>query len=321
VNTNFKEYDIVLFFAAPYLSGSAYDAYEYYQLLKTKYDCALLLCTDIPKEDIIKTFTERYTVAPDENVLFYPYWNGHKVIKVKSNVLISTSTYSLAQLIIRPMLIPIKKVIMFHETVFNDHTIKMAFSSGVCKDKILMLRDDRCFDILEPYTHRTYKKRLNFDIFRPLDKRPVDNCCLINMATKHKEYPLNVVRDAMDSFGYDNYLIYTQVSNYDKFKRLIYNPSYPVALKRPRVDVVVAPIEDYLYKFDKFIYFQSTRGQDPSPRIIPECEYYEKKICFWNYDSSIEDGAKYRWIDCRDNFDDLYLKEGDEIFNIIEDWR
>jgi len=300
-----KKYDICVFFAADYMSGSAYDAFEYYQLIK-KYghdSVCLVLLLDIPKLDVIATFKNRYVWdQADPNIFIFSYTDPG-IIKIKSKVTLITSIFSLAQLINRPILMPTGKIFVFHETTFDSEIFKVF--DGKWIDKITMLRDDRCFGIFEPYKHITYKKKLYFDIFKPI-KYPVRNCCLINMATHHKCLSADKLKEVMAEFDLE-YLIYTQENNYFKYIDLISD----------NVEVQMAPIKNYLDQFNTFMYFQSIRGQDPSPRILPECVYYGKQIIFYDWDKTIKDGAHYRRHDCLHDWNSIVLSKNDQIFDII----
>ncbi len=53
-------YDILVFYSGDYLSGSFYDAFEYYCLLATNgVNVGLLVITDIDKEKILKSLSSR----------------------------------------------------------------------------------------------------------------------------------------------------------------------------------------------------------------------------------------------------------------------
>ena len=69
------------------------------------------------------------------------------------------------------------------------------------------------------------------------------------------------------------------------------------------------------------LYLPSVRGFDPSPRLIPECLYFEKNIIYHNFKSikKFKDGAYYRWLDCLNGLDKVWLREDDKIFKIIEE--
>lgn len=290
------------------MSGSAYDALEYYKFLKNMgYDVCCLLLLDIDKEKVIENFESRYFLNDNENLYILPF-QSTIMPKIKCNLLISTSTFSMSQVILKPILIRYNKAFMFHETTYDTKYVVDAFD-GRYNEKIVMIRDDRCFGILPLYDHISYKKKLYFDIFKPIDRDKVRNVCLINMATLHKLQSQEVIYNAIEHFQQNEYIIYTQKKTYDRYKDM--NNSY--------ISVVVAPIKDYLYQFDSFIYFQSNRGQDPSPRIIPETMFYGKELYFYNYDKSVKDGAYYRIKDCMNDFDSIVLKENDEILDMINE--
>jgi len=309
-----KEYDICVFYAAPYMSGSAYDAFEYYKFLKNKgYKVCAVISTDLPNYKMVDAILDRYKIDIvdldyDGDLHLISQFHDLKLIRIKCKLLISTSTYSMSQIILKPIIIQYDRALMFHETTFDSDYVTKAFN-GRLKDKIEMIRDDRCFGVLEPYNHITYKKKLYFNLFKNIDKDKVDNACMINMATRHKLQSVDAIYKAIKKFEYKKYIIYTQFTTYHFYRDMASS----------NIDVIIAPINNYLYSFNSFIYFQSNRRQDPSPRIIPECVFYDKKLEFYEYNKNIKDGAYYRYKDTIEDFDSIVLKDDDEILDIIND--
>ena len=105
------------------------------------------------------------------------------------------------------------------------------------------------------------------------------------------------------------YLIYTKSNLYSEYK----------ILESDKVKVDVAPIENFMNKWDKALYLPSTRGQDPSPRVIAECEYYNKKLIYKDL-GKLHDGAYYRMIDIMNGMNNITLTENDEIFDIVDEY-
>ena len=306
-----RGYDVLVFYSGEYLSGSAYDAYEYFAFLRDNdIDAGLLLLVDVPEEDVKLSFYDRYFICPEQiDHIFIEKRNSNKVYSYLSKVILTTSIFSCAELIEQKYLLPIQKIIAMQETDSAPSIIKIF--DGRMKDRILILHDDRSIGRLGDYRHKVYRKKLYFDIFLPYEDH-ADNCTLINMATKHKTLPPEDVKKIMDFYNFEKYLIYTQANNFEEYRVL---QSEPGAIRM--VNVVQAPIKNYLTSFDKFIYIQSKRN-DPSPRILPECIEYGKEVFFYQFDENLKDGAYWRWQDCQNDFDSLDLNKEDEILEIVK---
>jgi hypothetical protein len=78
------------------------------------------------------------------------------------------------------------------------------------------------------------------------------------------------------------------------------------------------PVENLMNRFGTYIYTPIKRKKDCSPRFIAECKFYKKNVIFHNIDYLEEDlGLKWRIHDIENNFESLFLKENDEIINLI----
>ena len=222
---------------------------------------------------------------------------------------------SAAQMFYFDILIPKKKIVTIWELP-PGHKFIRAFDEK--RDNILMLYDDRVFDTYKDYPHKKYRRSLYFNIMKPLTK-PSRKSCMFNMVTDHKCYPAEDLVGFMNEYKFDHYTITTKDKWYDRY----------VCLESDKVDVLKTPIDDYMYKFDTLLYLPSVRGMwadhgdkdmDPSPRLLPECKWFEKKVIYHDF-GKLKDGGYWRWIDCAEDFDSLIMKLDDPIFDIIENWR
>ena len=316
-------YDICIYFDANYLcSGSFYDSFEYYYLFKQKgYNICFIVMSDVTPDVVYFAITDKYDVDIEplkKDIYVYnkkEYARSINIIRTSSNILFIPSMSSAAQMFYFDILIPKRKIVTIWELPQTHKFIK-AFETK--RDNILMLYDDRVFETYRDYPHKKYRRSLYFDIMKPLIN-PSRKSCMFNMVTDHKCYPAEDVADFMDKYKFDHYTITTKDKWYEKYK----------VLESDKVDVLTTPIEDYMYKFDTLLYLPSVRGMwagygdkdmDPSPRLLPECKWFEKKVIYHDF-GKLKDGGYWRWIDCMDDFDSLILTLDDEIFDIIEDWR
>jgi hypothetical protein len=310
MSTNFGSYDIGVFFAADYLcGGSFYDSFEYFHMFKEKgYKTCLILMINEDEDTTWKAINDKYAVDLEslkQDIYFFnreDYRMGlKKIINIRLKVLFSPSMSAIAQMIMYGTLIPYEKIIGSQELPYEHEFIQAAFTGQRYVYKMLMLRDDRYFDIFPRYENRTYRQTIHFDIFKPLvwtPTFPVDDYCLINMCTDHKCYPVDELVKIMDEEFPERYLIYTKDKWYDTYK----------GLESDKVKVVLSPVDNFMNRFDKVLYLPSLRGADPSPRLLPECMYFSKKVIFRDW-GKVKDGGYWRWHDCLHDFDSLIYEE------------
>ena len=81
----------------------------------------------------------------------------------------------------------------------------------------------------------------------------------------------------------------------------------------------IPPVKNLFEKFSTYVYTPVKRKWDCSPRFIAECKYFNKEVIFHNIDYWKEDkGLYWRQWDIENNFDSLFLKEDDEIIQILK---
>lgn len=320
-----RKCDVCIYFDANYLcSGSFYDSFEYFYLFKQKgYDVCFVVMAPVTPDVVYFAISDKYDVDVEslKNDMYIFDKNEYmrsirKIVKIFSNIIFAPSMSSAAQMFYYDIFIPKKKVVTIWELP-PEHKFIKAFEKK--QDNILMLYDDRVFNTYKDYPHKKYRRSLYFDIMKPLMKKNVRNSCMLNMVTDHKCYPVDDLRDFMIEYKFDHYTITTKDRWYDKY----------VVLESNNVDVLKTPIEDYMYKFDTLLYLPSVRGMwadygdkdmDPSPRLLPECIWFDKKVIYHNH-GSLKDGGYWRWEDCLNDFDSLVMTKDDDIFNIIEGFR
>jgi hypothetical protein len=65
--------------------------------------------------------------------------------------------------------------------------------------------------------------------------------------------------------------------------------------------------------FDTFVYYHADKWFDPRPRLMHECEFYNKRIYYINEPRCI-DGSYYRYLDLKNNhLNNRFLTKDDEI--------
>lgn len=274
---------------------------------KLGYNVCFVSLNDLPESILKDAIRDKYYVEEWDDMYFFSF-KGYfkKLLPISCNVLFTTSIYSAANIIVKPILMGYKKMILIHETVYDDPLIIEAFGKSRYLNKILMLGDMRTFDVLGNYEHLDYRRKLYFDIWKPL-VGDVDKRIMLNMSTEQKCYDVGYIKDLM-RFYQGEYLIYTRQKFYDKYR---------VLDDGCKVKVEVSPIPNFMNRWDTALYLNSKRGQDPSPRVIAECKWYGKNL-FWHRQGELQDGAYYRNIDVLNGLDNLKLTGSDPIFEIVE---
>ena len=75
-------------------------------------------------------------------------------------------------------------------------------------------------------------------------------------------------------------------------------------------------MQDFMEKFDTYIYTPVERQFDCSPRLVTECSFYNKNVLInVNY---VDIGLKTRYEDCK-HIECLDLNENDKILEVIYD--
>jgi hypothetical protein len=93
----------------------------------------------------------------------------------------------------------------------------------------------------------------------------------------------------------------------------------PNQLKLTKKDLPYLGLFD---EIDSYLYTVVPRHFDCSSRLIPECKYYNKKVIF---DDEVkkyffeDKGLFFRYLDTKVDFESLFLKEDDEIINILKE--
>lgn len=140
-----------------------------------------------------------------------------------------------------------------------------------------------------------YIKKIYFKRYKDIIKS--DNKILVYINSNLRKIPENILKEK------EKYLIITGDSQIDK--------SY-----------LKAPVPKLFEKFNTFLYTETTKQFDCSPRLIAECQFYNKKVIF-NFNTldyfKKDAGLRWRWYDIKNNFKSLELNENDDIIKLMRD--
>ncbi len=158
----------------------------------------------------------------------------------------------------------------------------------IVRDDWTVLQDYDLYDDLPNSVH--YKKKIFFDLYKDIEEAPKNTAMLYLTSNCRAINPLDI--DEMVS-DYEDYIVLTNTP--DK-----YNNSISV------------PVNNMWSLFDTYIYTNTAKQFDCSPRFIMECLFYDKRVIY-NIDY-IDKGIQVR---LRDGIDKISLKEDDEISSRI----
>lgn len=262
--------------------GHTFELLEYFMILNKHFNVGIFLCEY--DSNIIEQCLNKYNLTYDEiqHILSRIVFNkGSTPTLIRStNILVVDGGSNLLD-----------------NVTFLVNNL-LAFSCQQPYDKRFMyLQDERLYDSND-ITSIDYKKKIYFDKFKPIDKS-YNNTLLYgtsNCRPISTSYLKNLDTDK-------NYILVTN-SYYD-------TPS--------NVEIYRPPVNNLFELFDTYIYTSVPRVWDCSPRFLAECKYYNKKIIFdTQYDIKQDLGLYYRVYDIKNDFDSLYLKQDDQIIQILK---
>ena len=176
-----------------------------------------------------------------------------------------------------------------------------------------VLGDERVFDYGDTCNFVPYRKKILFDKFKQEDKSYGEYDYMLNLSLVERRFSKEWVIELLEHFGYGNvnFVAYTGHKNkeyYSYFKDMNF------------IDLVIPPVNDFMGLFKNFIYIPYRDGTDATPRLIPECVYYDKGVEFYNKGFEyIKSGGYWRYKDTmHDDWTKLWLKEDDEIMGYID---
>lgn len=175
-------------------------------------------------------------------------------------------------------------------TLLTQKTILFRCSDDdIVRDDILVLQDDDVYDPLPNSQH--YKKKILFDHYRDQPKCN-SNTAMFYLTSVCRNYD---VRSIMDKYNYE----YIALSD----------------INIEGIKTHIVPVSNMWELFNTFIYTQTSKKFDCSPRFIAECKYYNKEVI---YEHGYEDvGLNVRIADINKGLEYVSLQAGDAITSWI----
>ena len=235
--------------------GLFYYSYEYTQYLNLCGIKTLMIVITHPRftsEDYINSINQKYISF--ENVIFDDFEDSMCSLIMGRSMLtlpfIDRKSYTQDQLMILHLLFKNKIISVYSE----NHKIRYYQALKYFKPEEVV---DLCdYDIYPKGIGEHFEKKIFFDIHKPIIK----------------------------DYQFEHLLIGTNKSYYDAAKKLVNKyKSHGIIIydnyeHDSNLNNVVAPVENLLGIFKKYIYTKNT--VDPAPRLIQECKYHNKEIIF-----------------------------------------
>lgn len=300
---------IFLYYDQDIVNGGFFDNFEYYYLTKKLFvneNVILRIVSDSNKEKVFKFINDKY-----ENVEDFIF-EGIEIIRHKVNMimlnpakidlLICPTNSSLYWFLENKGFIVAKNVIAMGDFLEHHQKYSTLF------DYFHFFYDERIFE-RRSELDVPYRKKILFDKYH---RKNYDSKYdyMLNMSLIERQYPRQFFDHLFERFK-GTYLIYTGSKNKE---------FYSWMNKLNFIRLIQPPIEDFMGLFKTFIYIPYNNGWDATPRLIPECVFYNKEIIYYDNDSAgIKAGGFYRYQDTKTDFKSLWLKEEDEVFGYIRD--
>ena len=294
--------------------GGFFDNFEYYYRVKQVFkDCNVKwrCITSHDRQSVLALLQDKYERIEDK------VWKDIEVVKHTSK------TFYRNPLMIDIIVCPTNSAMYWFLEHGNIQAARWYIGLGDWKDihpkqnkyykNHLILCDERVYDYGDSCNWLPYRKKILFDRYKPKDYLASKYDYMLNLSLKERRFPKEWMMELFEHFGYRHVMFgaYTGHKNVDYY-------SYFNDLDG--VELVIPPVDEFMGLFREFIYIPYKDGSDATPRLIPECAYYNKPVHFYNKGfEHIKSGGYYRWKDTmEDDWTKLWLKQDDEIMEHID---
>lgn len=314
MSINIKKRNIYfLMYDADIIHGGFFDNFDYYYRVKQTFkDCNVKwrCITSHTKRDVLTVLEEKYRDI-DPNV-----YKDIEVVK-----------HSLNKLYMNPLRIDVlicatNSALYWFLQNGNIQVAKSYIGLADWKDihpkqnkfypNHYILGDERVFNYGDKCNFIPYRKKILFDryIKRKKIKEPQYDY-MLNLSLVERRFTKEWIMEMLYFFGYPK----KKFAAYSGFKNKEY---YSYFNNMQNIDLLIPPFDDFMGMFKTFIYLPYKDGTDATPRLIPECVFFNKGLEYWDKGINIKSGGYYRYYDTMTDFHGLWLIEDDEIMEYID---
>lgn len=294
------------------IHGGFFDNFEYYYRVKQVFkDCEVKwrCITKHSRQDILDVLQEKYEGIEPK------VWKDIEVCRYTMN------KFWRKPLIIDVLICPTNSAIYWFLEHGNIQAARSYIGLADWKDihpkqnkyykKNYALGDERVFDYGDTCNFIPYRKKILFDKYKTRRSEPAPYDYMLNLSLKERRFSRDWMMELFNHYGYPN----SRFAAYSGHKNKEY---YSWFKDLENMDLVIPPFDDFMGMFENFIYVPYRDGTDATPRLIPECVFYNKGIEYYDKDLKMKSGGYWRYQDTMNNFEGLWLKEDDEIMEYIE---
>ena len=299
---------VFLYYDQDIVNGGFFDNFEYYYLTKKifkEYDVTLRLVSDATKEEVFAFINDKYENIEDfifDGIEVIQHRiNMHMLKPPKIDFLVCATNSSLYWFFQNGGFIVAKDVIAMGD--FLDHHPKY----DKCFDRFRFFYDERIFNSYNSLDV-WYRKKILFSKYR-IKEFDSKYDYMMNMSLVERRFPRDFFEKLFNQYK-GTYVIYTGIKNLEYYSWL---------KELEFVELIKPPVKNFMDLFKTFIYVPYNNGWDATPRLLPECLFYNKNIIYYDNDSEIKAGGYYRYLDCQYDYMSLFLDVEDKFFSLVED--
>mgnify|MGYP006419547285 CR=1 FL=1 len=235
--------------------GLLYYSYEYCCYLNSVGVQTKLVIVTHPHftvEDYFDSLSEKYISI--QNVVFNNIDENSPTLVMGRSMItlgyLNRNLYTIDQLLILHLALKDKVLAVYSENHKQEYEDSLNY---FCPKNVIDLCD---YDVYPNGTGKPFQKRIYFDIYKPIEKNV------------QFEYLFNGTNKAY--YGAAKSVIH----KYKSHGIMIYD----IGIIDTKLDHIIVPVENLLGIFNTYVYTKTIN--DPAPRIIQECKYYNKPIIF-----------------------------------------
>ena len=171
----------------------------------------------------------------------------------------------------------------------------------------MVLCDERIFKYADDVNWSSYRKKILFDKYKQKKYgERYDN--LLNLSLIERRFNQEYMERVMHIYP-GTWIAYTGHKNKKHFNWIN---------ERQDATLIVPPVDDFMSLFHRFVYLPYKDGWDATPRLIPECVFYNKQLSYYYDGRDIRSGGYYRYHDTKNDYKGLWLKENDKIMEHVD---
>lgn len=298
-----KTYDVILTHSPIYeITGHIFECFDYYLFLRQFYKAGIMFFDGLDINKLKIAFESKYDIAFDDiidDIIFIkldPDNKSYLTISFGHNTTVILTDGHIKSLNHRKVILATTKLFGF--LCEYDEFEKCTFNKN-----ITYLADFRIYGKLRFFKSIDYVKKIPFRFYKKIEKCKENIGMMYTTFVCRKVSP-EIIQQSHDMSGCSNSILVVpyETNEYSSLRN---------------IQQVVAPVKDFMQKFDTYIYTPVSRHFDCSPRLLTECFFYGKKV-IPNISYADDTGFNVRYNDCLNNLKSLNLSNDDAILHIIQ---